>query len=147
MGDRGNIVIREEPSWLKPEIGSHEAVFLYGHWSGHDLPEIVRTGLTRGRERWTDGQYLARIMFEELVGSARGGATGFGIASRLHDNEYDLLVLLPGAQALARITEKAYAEHGFAALDDAPTISFEDYTAASERTWDNLTEAESAAPR
>lgn len=142
MGDRANVAIRG--AWTK-DAHEKEAVFLYGHWSGYDLPETVRKALAM-RERWSDESHLARIIFEAMLGDSRGGTTGFGISTRITDNEYDIIVLLPGTQALARISEDLYRAVGFAALADAPTISFEDYIAVDERTWDNLTEAHSVAP-
>jgi hypothetical protein len=140
MGDRANIVIRDEPTWVKPAMGSHEAVFLYGHWSGYDLPETLRKSLARSEQRWTDASYLARVLFEDMIGEARGNLTGYGIYSRLTDNEYDLLVLLPAEKRLVRLSEDRYKEHGFGDMAELPSIPFEDYVAADERTWDNLTE-------
>jgi hypothetical protein len=142
MGDRGNIVIRDN---YPADVRDKEAVFLYGHWSGTELPEIARAALERAEGRWDDAQYLARIVFEDMIADDLGGLTGYGITTQIADNEYDLIVLRPDRQVLARVTEKEYKANGFAALDDAPSIPFENYVAASERTWDNLTSAEVAA--
>jgi hypothetical protein len=142
MGDHANVVIRSDYRGgnSAPEVGTHEAVFLYGHWSGCDLPEDLRGALARSSGRWNDAQYLARIVFDRAMRRDLDGETGFGITTRLGDNEYDLLVLLPEQQRLVRLPEAAYRERGFAALDDHKSISFAEFIAAPVRTWDNLTD-------
>jgi hypothetical protein len=80
MGDRGNIVVKD---------GADE-VWLYSHWSGTELPIVLRDALRRGADRHGDGPYLARIIFQEMIGDDRG-TTGFGIATRLTDNEHPVL--------------------------------------------------------
>ena len=57
MGDRGNIIVKD---------GNSE-VYLYTHWTGSDLPDVLRSALKRGKSRWNDGPYLARIIFCEIV--------------------------------------------------------------------------------
>lgn len=133
MGDRANVVVRD--TYMK---GEREAVFLYSHWGGTELPEDLRVALAR-RERWDDSVYLARIVFETMIGDERMGGTGFGISTRIADNEYDLLVLMIDTQTIVRMSENHYRSSGFTELDRFPSISFEDYIAAAERTWDNLT--------
>lgn len=91
MGDRANIVIRD------PDAKGVD-LYLYGHWSGGTYEQAARAALSRGRGRWDDGSYLARIVFQDLVGDDRG-TTGFGIAAGYApDNEHDFLVLDVGAQ-------------------------------------------------
>lgn len=136
MGDRGNIVIRAD--W-PDDLGEHEAVFLYGHWSGHDMPELLRRALAK-RERWTDESYLARIIFDEVIGEHQGSGTGFGISTRLTDNEYDLLVLRD--QRVYLLREADYRETGFAGLPRDAGLSFEEYIAVEPRTWESLQASE-----
>jgi hypothetical protein len=135
MGDRGNIVVRDQ--WLR-DGGPGEAVFLYSHWGGMELPEVLRRALDK-RWRWDDGSYLARIIFEEMIDGDRGGETGYGIGTRIMDNEYDLLVL--HEQRVYRMPESAYTGLGFANLEDCESIGFAEYIASAERTWDNLLDA------
>jgi len=54
MGDRANVYIRED---------NDHGVYLYTHWGGYELPEVVRRALARGESRWSDAPYLARIVF------------------------------------------------------------------------------------
>lgn len=138
MGDRGNIAIREEADWLS--LNPQEAVFLYGHWAGDGLPETLRAALARSRSRWEDTQYLARVIFEEMIRDRIGDTAGYGITTRLYDNEHDILLVLPRKQAIVRVPEKLYKQVGFRELDGLPTISFEEYIAVDERTWESLPE-------
>lgn len=81
MGDRGNIVVRDRD-------GSE--VWLYSHWFGASMPAILQSALKRGR--WDDGQYLARVIFQTLVGDD-GELTGYGISAVMRDNEHAILVV------------------------------------------------------
>lgn len=57
MGDAGNIVVTD----------TNHKVVLYTHWGGSELPQIVRSGLRRGKGRWNDAPYLTRILFSQLI--------------------------------------------------------------------------------
>ena len=87
MGDRANVGIRS----------CGEEVWLYTHWLGSDLPEIVAAALDKGRDRWDQAEYLARIVFQAMLGEDKGN-TGFGIWTSPPDNEHDLIVLDVDAQ-------------------------------------------------
>ena len=92
MGDRGNIVLN---------YGSERFVYLYTHWHGSHLREILRAALSRGRSRWGDASYLARVVFSEMIRDDVLGVTGFGLSPHLTDNEHDLLVVdLAGRRVL-----------------------------------------------
>lgn len=71
MGDRANIEVRD----------GENSVYLYCHWHGTEIAEILRRALHRGEERWTDPSYLARIIFCEMVDGHEMELTGFGISS------------------------------------------------------------------
>lgn len=86
MGDRGNIVMNYGDQ--QPEI------YFYTHWRGSDLKAVVKEALIRGKPRWEDDSYLARIVFDTLTAGDRG-TTGYGIAPFLTDNEHDLMVIHP----------------------------------------------------
>ena len=84
MGDRANVEIKDGDS----------SVFLYTHWNGTELPETVRAALKRGKSRWDDPQYLARIVFCEMIKNASlTSETGFGISARVHDGEDRVITL------------------------------------------------------
>ena len=76
MGTRSQVFIKEE------------GVYLYQHWDGYELPDIVRNALAK-KWRWADPEYLARIIFCEMVKDHLEEETGYGIGSRIHfDIEY-----------------------------------------------------------
>lgn len=91
MGDRGNIAIITNP---KLPLTKGGAVWLYTHWSGVAIPEIVQRALAKGKDRWTDPPYLARIIFDVLT-EGDDGTTGFGIDTSPGDNEHDYIVVDP----------------------------------------------------
>lgn len=70
MGDRATVYVHE---------GDQPGVYLYTHWEGYELPDTVRIALARGRDRWNDMPYLARIIFDQMVGDQQMETTGFGI--------------------------------------------------------------------
>lgn len=111
-------------------------MFLYSHWDGYELPETLRSALVRGRGRWSDESYLARIVFCEMVAGDQQGDTGYGISTRLTDNGYDLLVF-KNARVYV-VPESDYVERGLVDLPRFPSISFEEYVAAPSRSWDDL---------
>jgi len=82
MGDRGNIVIRDQGG----------EVFFYTHWGGRNRKETLREALAK-QLRWDDGAYLARIIFCAMVKGQEDEETGFGISTYMCDNSYPLLVV------------------------------------------------------
>ena len=97
MGDRGNVVVVERDHRSGAETGR---VYLYAHWGGWGLPERLQRALARC-QRWSDGSYLARIIFCEMVRGAEDGETGFGISASLGDHDYPLLVVDPAGQTVS----------------------------------------------
>lgn len=89
MGDRANIVIKQNPGRDQPP----SRIFFYTHWSGSELPVILQDALKRGQPRWTDESYLARIIFSEMIKDAVDDVTGYGISAYITDNSYALLVV------------------------------------------------------
>ena len=74
MGDRAQVKIVDY---------GDTAVYLYTHWDGYRLADTVKQALAR-RERWRDAEYLARIVFCEMVKGDTFGTTGFGIGTEQH---------------------------------------------------------------
>ena len=73
MGDRGMIVV--DNGYGGNQIG------LYTHWFGSNLLNTLQKALQKGKDRWDDPAYLARIIFCEMIAedSTNDGLTGFGI--------------------------------------------------------------------
>jgi len=114
MGDRGNVYCKEQ--WEKKG-----GVYLYSHWGGSNLPNIVQTVLTR-KQRWDDGAYLTRMIFCAMVRNDIDGEVGYGISTTLCDNGHPIVVVDVNTQTI-----------GFASEDNEPKMfvewSFDEYIA------------------
>ena len=76
MGTRAQVFIKDE------------GVYLYQHWDGDGLFQTVQNAIAKN-ERWDDTEYLARIIFCEMVKDDIDGSTGYGIGNSQHiDIEY-----------------------------------------------------------
>lgn len=70
MGDRNNI---------KVTYHTGDSVYLYSHWGGSGLRDIVQRALnTSGRV--SDESYFTRVLFSRMVADDIEGETGYGIA-------------------------------------------------------------------
>lgn len=125
MGDRGNIVIGTP---------DNPGIFLYTHWTGTEIPATLQAALKRGRGRWDDDSYLARIVFCEMVGAENfADTTGFGISTNLCDNEHPLLFVDCAAQRV-HIGEAPDRTRGVTAR----SWSFAEYIEIAAPTWNSL---------
>lgn len=83
MGCRGQILIEDT------------GVYLYTHWGAdsmvNDLKRILATRGVRGR--WNDDEYLARIIFSQMVKNDIDGTTGYGIGSSEHGDIEKLITI------------------------------------------------------
>lgn len=85
MGDRANIEL---------VYSDDSRIFLYTHWQGSELPEILRNALIRGRNRWGDDSYLARIIFSEMIKDEVLEETDYGLSPfSAGDAEHDVIVV------------------------------------------------------
>jgi len=84
MGDRANIKIVEEDGGV---------IYFYTHWSGSRLPITLQEALKRGRDRWTDGQYLSRIIFSEMIKDEVLDITGYGISTVVGDGDDRIIIV------------------------------------------------------
>jgi hypothetical protein len=70
MGDRGMV---------RFDYGQDGTIGFYTHWGGSELENTLRAALIRGRRRWSDSSYLARIIFSEMIRDSVLDETGYGI--------------------------------------------------------------------
>jgi hypothetical protein len=84
MGDR---------NYIKIEESKGGKIYFYTHWSGSELENILADALDRGRSRWNDESYLARIIFCEMVKNDILGETSFGISTWEPDTEYPEIIV------------------------------------------------------
>ena len=71
MGERGQIKIKDN------------GVYLYTHWGGAYLKEDLKKALSK-KWRWDDSCYLARIIFDVMIGDDKDTETGYGIDNIEH---------------------------------------------------------------
>ena len=77
MGDRNNIKIT---------YGNGQSVFLYSHWGGSQLEEIVKRALWSS-DRVTDESYFVRVLFSRMISEDIDSETGYGIAPYVVDQD------------------------------------------------------------
>jgi hypothetical protein len=102
VGDRGNIVITDS-NW-------NPTIYFYTHWSGSDLPAIVKEALVKGRERWDDTPYLNRVLFQHLLNGDKSLA-GFGIDTQMGDGGTEVYINHDLQQVRYEDTDLGFAEY------------------------------------
>lgn len=107
MGDRVQVLVQP--------IG----VYLYSHWAGESVQGVVSDALRRGKGRWTDPEYLARIIFCEMVKKDIDGETGYGIGTEEHGdlNAPTVTVDCDAQEVRIEGVEEARSFMGFARLN------------------------------
>jgi len=82
MGTRGQVCVR----------GRHGDVYLYRHFDAKNILNDVYVGLSF-KNRWDDGDYIARMIFEQMISDSNDKVYGFGICTHQH-SDIDLLVIV-----------------------------------------------------
>ncbi len=140
MGDRANVFVIDDLNADETPRG----VFLYAHWGGEELPQIVQRAFAR-KQRWDDPPYLARIIFCEMVRGFEDGETGFGISSVIGDNEHLIITVDPDEERISFCHPERLFSDGVEKSAVA-SWSFEEYIALSpevlEKAWFSDTEAD-----
>lgn len=118
MGDRGNIFVQESVV-----DGKRIGVWLYSHWGGYSLPLVLQRAMRR-QQRWGDGSYLARIIFDEMTKGHVGEETGHGISARITDNEHSILVVNIDAKKVEVMKQPDWKTEADTALSGEPIATF-----------------------
>lgn len=106
MGNRANIVI---------DFGKEGSVVFYTHWGGFEATSLaVAKALQDVPGRWNDSSYLARAIFDRLVGDEQMSETGFGISPSLwdNDNENPIITVRTDTQTI-EVTDKVFTFEEF----------------------------------
>lgn len=82
MGMRRNIAV---------DYGDNQKIYFYTHWGAAHLEQTLAAALIRGKSRWDDPPYLARIIFSEMIQDEVLDTTGYGISPYECDPEYDTI--------------------------------------------------------
>lgn len=78
------------------QMHNGEYVYLYTHWGQYTLEDAVKEALKKGEDRWDDPEYLARIVFQQML-DGDTGTTGYGIGNEVH-GDVDLVIELTNQQ-------------------------------------------------
>lgn len=116
-------------------------VYLYTHWGGRSLPETVRKALARG-ERWGDTEYLARLVFQQMVGDD-DSATGYGIGSQQHGDVSRVVKIDTSEQEVTLVNESRHYDEDEGMVTDATnseTFEFDEFV-NQEVEWPEWPEA------
>lgn len=126
MGDRANIVIRQQD----------QAIYLYSHWGGEDMPDTLARALIHGQSRWNDETYLARIIFNAMTAGDETSTTGFGIGVYPSDNGHPFLVVDSERGTVSVHPEDAQLGQG-EWPEPIRSFSFSEYS-SEPRTWETV---------
>lgn len=66
--------------------------FVYTHWRGPDLPELVQRAVAVAQPRWGDPSYATRMALTHLIGGIADD-TGWGVDTMPGENEYNAIVI------------------------------------------------------
>lgn len=133
MEDRANVAI------VIPHKNKVEFVCLYTHLGGYELAKTVQTSLKK-KWRWGDEPYLARIIFQEMVGDDKGDR-GFGISTGICDNEHPIIVIDGVEKRVGFVEEEIFvkARDAYKMPEMSVAWSMEEFCALSaeklEKAW------------
>lgn len=116
MGDRGNVVLN---------YGDDKKIYLYTHWNRYNLGSTLQAALERGRNRWGDDDYLARIIFSEMIQHEVLDETGYGLGVEIGDGDETAEVFLREGTIRFKDQEPVVFDH-FVRLDNVDEIGEDD---------------------
>jgi len=138
MGDRANVVMR--PAYSKVAGDGPQDIWLYAHSKGPGVLGAVYETLKR-RQRWDDFAYLTRMVFCAMVKGEESGETGYGISTRMMDNEHDILVLDEATKTVSLFAEKDLENGALPVEFEGKVIkawTFEEFASLSEDDVDGI---------
>lgn len=68
-------------------------IYFYTHWNAELLPQVIKDALTRGKDRWGDESYTARIIFSEMIKDEVLELTRYGITPYEIDPQYPTITV------------------------------------------------------
>ncbi len=112
MGDRANIKIVNSVNDVP--------MYFYSHWGGSYLPSVVKRALAR-EERWSDCQYLARIIFDEMTKDAHGETTGYGLSTYIGDGG-ERIITVNMEEQIVELSGEKYSFYDYIELSEETLI-------------------------
>ena len=124
MGCRGQVKIKDNYG--------DGSVYLYTHWGAEELKEDVALALAR-RKRWTDSEYLARIIFDQMKGNDVGHLS-FGIGTSEQGGIEELITIDTKKQEISW-----WENYGCGENSEWECCSFEEYVEKHKSFIDECT--------
>lgn len=93
------LIIKNNPMGMRRNISfqykddEKPSIYLYTHWGAKGMEEELAKSLNRGRDRWGDESYLARIIITDITQYAGNELTGYGISPYEIDPEFETLAV------------------------------------------------------
>ena len=84
MGDRANFGFRQS---------NGDVIYLYGHWAGFEMMSRLADAIIAANPRWHDESYATRIAISTMIGDEWSQEYGWGISTRIGDNEHSIPVV------------------------------------------------------
>ena len=84
MGDRANFGFRQS---------NGDTIYLYGHWAGFEMMARLADAIIAANPRWHDESYATRIAISTMIGDEWDQEYGWGISTRIGDNEHSIPVV------------------------------------------------------
>jgi hypothetical protein len=109
MGMRRNIAL----DYGSQPDGTARKIYFYTHWGAEGLEDCLRAALIRGRDRWGDPAYLARIIFSEMIADEVLETTGYGIAPYECDPEFPTIEVDLERQTVNGVTFEKFTTSAF----------------------------------
>lgn len=72
MGDRAVVGFKATPE--------SPTIYLYSHWAGSELDDLIAEALVKAQNRWTHDAYATRIVISQLIADDWKSETGWGIS-------------------------------------------------------------------
>jgi hypothetical protein len=100
MGNRANVEL---------VFNDNQSIFIYAHWEGSRMVNVLHDSLSK-RARWTDDEYLARIITGDMINKLgyADETSGMGLSPSPVDGRIVARVLLEEQ----RLTDVELDEHG-----------------------------------
>ena len=94
MGMRRNIKLEYGTNTIETNESIHpHSIYFYTHWDALNMPQKLQSALIRGKARWNDESYLARIIFSDLIKGEEMDLLGYGIATYEMDQNYPTIAV------------------------------------------------------
>jgi hypothetical protein len=142
MGDRSNIVIIDagysknvETQRWERDPAKDGRIWLYGHWMGGSAIAHAKHGLAS--DRVGDTPYLARVIFSSMVKDSIDETTGFGVSTRMTDNEHPIIVIDPAGEGGPQVWLELDGAEGKLEVVAGP-VTREQFLAIDAHNFDDL---------